>query len=224
MRLIYDLFSLLKSIIETILFIIRLLAERFLKTWSILFFVFIYALFINWNNIILTFTNFRTPEYILIKDYLALLLSLPVAIFIISIIFFYKFSEAIKTFLQNSRLTGLGGATIDRAQTQPTTTEENIDINEQRAEYYEFSYLNLFLVQNSKNALIWFYSQPNHSSTKNNFMNSYQLEGNFPNPQVEKETILNVLIQADLISRQDESFLISRKGEKFLRALGQGNT
>ena len=55
-------------------------------------------------------------------------------------------------------------------------------------------------------------------------VDSPKLPYGLDNPQVEKETILNVLIQADLISRQDESFLISRKGEKFLRALGQGNT
>lgn len=87
----------------------------------------------------------------------------------------------------------------------------------ERSELYEFAYLNLLLVQNSKIALVWFHSQPLNSSTKENFMAQYILPPQIINPIAEREAIFNVLLVNGLLEQNGALFKVSEKGMRFLK-------
>lgn len=90
----------------------------------------------------------------------------------------------------------------------------------ERAELFEFAFLNLNLVYNTKVALMWFYLQLDHSATKENFIALYILPPNISNPEIEKEAIFNALVVNQLIQQNGNMFQVTEKGERFLRYLG----
>ena len=87
----------------------------------------------------------------------------------------------------------------------------------ERAELYEFAYLFLYLVQNSKFALLWFYNQISNSSTKDNFTLQFPLQPQIINPITEKEAIFNALLVNGLLEQVGILFKTSEKGIKFLK-------
>jgi len=88
--------------------------------------------------------------------------------------------------------------------------------------FYEFSYLNLYLVYNSKLALWWFYVQNiNHSATKQIFILSFPLPEQIINPNIEKEAIFNALLSNGLIENvSSDLYRVTLKGEEFLKFIG----
>mgnify|MGYP001596312094 CR=1 FL=1 len=205
-------------------------------------------------------------EYIkIIKEFLEIILTWPVAFGVVSLIFIFKFSEEIRKFLNDIIYIKAGGveahrqSQVEQNQDLKEKIEENLEnegititqdqLNEledsiaylskekeekdkevlnkenlikyyqERAEVYEFNYLSNFLVNNSKQALLWFYKQYNYSSTKENFLLNFTLSFNIPNPSNEKEIIFNVLLVNQLIVLQNGLYVISEKGEKFLKYL-----
>ncbi len=87
----------------------------------------------------------------------------------------------------------------------------------ERAELYEFAYLSLYLVHNSKLTLLWFYYQPSNSSTKENFALQFVLPPQIINPIAEKEAIFNALLINSLIEQNGVLFKVSEKGVRFLK-------
>lgn len=87
----------------------------------------------------------------------------------------------------------------------------------ERSEIYEFAYLSLSLVYNTKLALRWFYLQVSNSSTKENFMAQFNLPGQIVNPWAEKEAIFNALLTNGLLEQIGSLFKVSEKGIRFLR-------
>lgn len=87
----------------------------------------------------------------------------------------------------------------------------------EKAELYEFAYLSLYLVHNSKLSLRWFYYQPTNSSTKENFILQFVLPPQIINPLGEKEAIFNALLVNGLIEQNEALFKVSEKGIRFLK-------
>lgn len=87
----------------------------------------------------------------------------------------------------------------------------------ERSELYEFAYLSLYLVANSKLALLWFFNQPSSSSTKENFIAQFILPPQIINPFAEKEAIFNALIVNGLLEQNGILFKVPEKGIKFLK-------
>lgn len=86
-------------------------------------------------------------------------------------------------------------------------------------QFYDFSYLNLYFVFNSKLALLWFYNQGlQHSSTKDLFSLTFPLPPQIQNSQIEKEAIFAVLTSNNLLNlTENGTYKISPKGEQFLK-------
>ena len=110
------------------------------------------------------------------------------------------------------------------------TTQQNEEIKNrdqllqyaiERAELYEFAFLQKMLVLNTQRALLWFYNQPKHSSTKGNFKSLYHLPKELPNHNDEKEAIFNSLLVYELliVNENPELYTVTVKGEKFLKAI-----
>ncbi len=116
------------------------------------------------------------------------------------------------------------GQTINNLEND--STQKNQKINEltalavqlnERAETFEFLYLNTFLVMNSKIALKhWF----KDGSTKDYFMSSYPLPEAIVDKNQELSAIFNVLLVNNLIEQVGEIFRINEKGKKFLEKIG----
>jgi len=200
----------------------------------------------------------------IIPEYFKAILSWPVAILILSLIFIFRFSEEIKEFLKHARFFKAGpveiesqaeiakvakskkhtrrinqdlqhrGVTLNEEQIKQLETEftklteessakdREIKNKEQlinyliyRSELYEFLYLSLFLVQNSKFVLLWFYSQV--GATKELFALNFQSSIVSP---LEREAIFNALLNNGLIELSGLSYKISEKGIRFLRFVG----
>lgn len=249
-------FYLLKKFFEEIFQIINLVAKRFLKPFWVIFFIVIYMAAKNWQAFFKAFSIFDLTEYELIRKYIETLTSLPIVILSLGLIFIFKFSNSIKTFLENSNLKQAGpfgfgqqqqapsskdiedkvaenleerGVTltaqqlqqIDKAfqekETQLANKDNVIKYLIERAELFEFAYLNSYLVFNSKTALLWIFLRP---TTRENFLANFSLPPQIFNPLAEKEAILNTLLINHLIESRDGLLLITDKGKRFLRYLG----
>ncbi len=91
-----------------------------------------------------------------------------------------------------------------------------VQLNE-RAEAFEFLYLNTILVMNSKIALKhWF----KDGSTKDYFMSSYPLPDSIVDKNQELSAIFNTILVNGLIEQAGEIFRVSEKGKKFLQKIG----
>lgn len=81
--------------------------------------------------------------------------------------------------------------------------------------FYMFSYLDLYLVFNSKGALLWFYNNPN--STKDMFKLQLYFPPQIVNHELEKETIFLALVSNYLIQKdQRDLYSITNIGRDFL--------
>lgn len=109
---------------------------------------------------------------------------------------------------------------------QIEATNETIKYLAIRSEIYEFAFLNLFLVPNSKLALSWIKTQGR--ITKDFFYTNFRLiqqglvQAYIPNAfRAEKENIFNALITNELIQIDGEIVTITPKGNRFLEFLNQ---
>lgn len=89
----------------------------------------------------------------------------------------------------------------------------------EKSELYEFAYLSLYLVTNSKHALLWFYNQTLNSSTKDNFIAQFIIPPQIINPAAERESIFNALLINGLLEQNGILFKVSEKGMKYLKYL-----
>jgi len=82
-----------------------------------------------------------------------------------------------------------------------------------------FLYLDIFLVPNTKSALMWFFN--NSSSTKSLFSTVFELPANIEDIDAQKEIIFNVLLNNALIIKSDsDQYMITDLGRDFLRHIG----
>ena len=80
---------------------------------------------------------------------------------------------------------------------------------------YMFSYLDLFLVYNSKSALLWFYNHP--WITKKYFVDNFELANVLIGQDNQKEIIFTVLLQNFLLVKDDRDlYTITNMGVDFL--------
>ena len=85
--------------------------------------------------------------------------------------------------------------------------------------FYMFSYFNLYLVANSKLALLWLYHKP--AKTKEMFKLSILVSPNVSSPDLEKEAIFNALLSNNLIFKDSRDlYSVSDIGRGFLTFLG----
>lgn len=85
--------------------------------------------------------------------------------------------------------------------------------------FYMFSYLSVYLVPNSKIALLWLYNNPN--STKDMFKLTVNLPLQILNPDLEREAIFNALVSHFLIVKDDRDlYMVSDLGREFLVFVG----
>jgi hypothetical protein len=83
------------------------------------------------------------------------------------------------------------------------------------SKFWFFSFLNIYLVHNTKRALMLFKDQP---MTKELFEQKFDLPQEIPNHELEKETIFNVLLMFKLIEKKsDDLYHITNTGEEFLK-------
>jgi len=86
-------------------------------------------------------------------------------------------------------------------------------------EFYRFSYLNLYLVHNSKLALGWFYIK--RAATKEFFILNFPLPPSIANQNAEKEAIFNALLFNRLIEPTGTGlYRVSIIGKRFLKFIG----
>jgi hypothetical protein len=221
----------LKQIIASFTAIIVIVVRHFLKPTWILLFICLYLFFSYWLNTLVILSKLTLDEWKLIRDYLEVFLSFPVVILILGISFLTIFREPIKTFLNNSRPSQLGPVGVEQSQTPspelpeahgtpatPAQDEEGI-INElvRRNELLEFHFLKLALVSHTQLALAWFYYQPEKTAVKNLFLTNFELPAYITNVTVEKEAVLNALVQAGLLEQDLNTLRVTQKGENFLR-------
>lgn len=154
----------------------------------------------------------------IIPRYLEILISWPMAISVVGLFFFMNFKEEIKDFLINMKSFKAGAFEATRQGAGDIVKNERSVPTEpvEKAEFFEFEYLKLALVQNSKFAVWWFYNYPSHSSTRENFMSSFSLPSEI-NTVGEKEAIFTILLSTGLIKEKGTLFEVSDKGEKFLK-------
>ena len=126
-------------------------------------------------------------------------------------------------YFSDEQITQLGQA-INNLENDTTQKQQKINelttlavqLNE-KAETFEFLYLNNLLVINTKIALKhWF----KDGSTKDYFMSSYPLPDTVADKNQELSAIFNVLLVNGLIEQGGEIFKISQKGKKFLEKIG----
>lgn len=86
---------------------------------------------------------------------------------------------------------------------------------------YDFKYLDLYLVFNSKTALLWFYNLRSKPVTKEFFLLSFELPPTLEKQSLEKEAIFSVLVSENLIEKSGKGLCqITQKGIDFLRFIG----
>lgn len=96
--------------------------------------------------------------------------------------------------------------------------EKEITALHQQVKFWFFSYLNLYLVYNSKVALLTFKNFP---MSKEAFKKLFYLPPEIPNPEKEKEIIFSTLSQFKLIEEKGNGvYFISLLGEEFLKFIG----
>lgn len=134
-----------------------------------------------------------------------------------------KISHPGGKYFSDEQIAQLGQA-INNLEADSTQKEKKINeltnlavqLNE-RAETFEFLFLNTLLVMNSKIALKhWF----KDGSTKDYFMSSYPLPDTVADKHQELSAIFNTLLVNGLIEQSGEIFKVSEKGKKFLQKIG----
>lgn len=180
------------------------------------------------------------------KVIISIFTSLPVPVSLVMIVFLFLFRNQIGYFIAN-KMTKMGPSGIEgesgevqlkesdqvrvekskEADTQLELQAKEKDLEAyksivqdllKRVRIYEFAYLNLFLVHNSKFALWWFYQQA--SITKEVFINTFPIPPEITDAEAQKEIIFSVLLSNELIVCQNSLCLITDKGKDFLRHIG----
>jgi hypothetical protein len=110
---------------------------------------------------------------------------------------------------------------VQVATTESQNKDEMIKYLAERAELFEFAYLNYYLVFNTKQTLLWFNNIPLKTSTKENFLYGCFLQIQVPNIIAEKEAIFSTLLVNNLLQITDQqTYKITEKGERFLKYVG----
>ena len=162
----------------------------------------------------------------LVKEYLSVILSRPIAILVIGMYFLIRFREPINSFLTRMKSIKYWGVEVWTSQTaeiskdtkmkQPKKylkeikeirgkNDENkklIDYLINESKFYKFAYLDLFLVWKSKKSLLWFYDT--WSATKDNYIENFpeyfnKIDNSYFVEKKELEIIYNVLLSHELI-------------------------
>ena len=176
-------------------------------------------------------TNINNVDKIL--ELLKILISWPLlGIFIFSI-FLFKFYDGINEFLCTHKITGAAGVTLAEKQISETitsvaaenspaitanlvTVSASAELSAQKviSENWNFKYLSVFFVENTKKILKWFYETKNDSMiTKENLEKIWwpMLGDNF-------STTIDVLLKNNTISLNTAGeYKITELGEKFLK-------
>ena len=86
---------------------------------------------------------------------------------------------------------------------------------------YDFKYLDLYLVFNTKTALLWFYNLKQKPVTKDFFMLGFELPPLLKNHKLEREAIFGALLGEGLIEKTGKGlYQITKKGADFLQFIG----
>lgn len=182
-------------------------------------------------------------DWVLIKDYLAVILTWPTAILTLGLIFIYKFNNSIKIFLEKINYLKAPGVELSQQQSispSPPSQDQQNDqqivenlsadktnegitltpeqLNDLAAafEKIEFKYLALHLVQNTVFALLSISTSP---ITKDYFLQAFQLPSQIINPNLERQAIINELLSNELVV-ENSLLKITEKGNRFLRFMG----
>jgi hypothetical protein len=107
----------------------------------------------------------------------------------------------------------------DLLETNRLLIKKNEELNK-LVKLWFFNFLNVFLVYNTKQALLFF--KMNGPMTKELFKKKFYLPPIIPDHELEKETIFNVLLTYRLIelNKEDSLYHITSLGEEFLKFVG----
>ena len=107
--------------------------------------------------------------------------------------------------------------TIDEQNQELEDAEAAVGALLELKETYEFAYLNLYLVDRTKQALLLLYQLG--SSTKELFAKSIAFDESVTDPELEREAICSALLAHELVevSSSDSLYTPSDKGERFLK-------
>lgn len=199
---------------------------------------------------VLAITNYITVAYwfghlnwVLIKDYLAIIIAMPVALLVLGLVFMHKFTDSIGEFLKKiDRLKAPGGFEVSQQQsTTPPVPNADTDqkavedleskvddgsvtLTKQEAEQYialietmDFRFLNLHLVQNTKDALRL---MTRTEVPKAAFLQVYQVPQQVIDQVGERQAILNALSEAGLMYEDNNVLKVTDKGMRFLAFIG----
>lgn len=155
-----------------------------------------------------------------------LLLSWPVLTTVLIIIAFRSYSKEIRKFL--GEVTNLKFGTFEAGQRQPVPPGNNYHESKTQAaglsdsqneiKLWQFKYLSLYLVPNSKYALSWISQQGGVVPLK--FYTDFNLAYNPPNNTAEKQAILNALHSEGLITINTAMIQVTPLGQEFLKFAG----
>lgn len=162
----------------------------------------VYNIFINKFNL--------KPLLFIFDEYIKLILvSWPAVVLLIVFLFIYIFNNEISSFINNIWKIKWGNfEASQREKDQTLETETTL------SESSDFENLNSFLVPNSKFSLVWF---NNNTSTQDNYVANYRLQGQLVDPIAEKQVIFSVLLANKLIEADGILFKASKKGQRFLK-------
>ena len=90
-----------------------------------------------------------------------------------------------------------------------------------RSEFFEFQYLNQFLAEHTKIALLFLNQEKR--VTKELFMQKIYVPENISDKNLERAAVLNALITNELVQEKNSVISISEKGEKYLDFIGVKN-
>ncbi len=182
----------------------------------------------------------RIIDWRLLKDYIALVVTWPVAVLVIGIMFISRFENSIRIFLEKidrfkapgvelsqQQSTTVGGGKVEEKAVENletkandgsvTLTKEQIDQLVSMYEEMDFKFLNLHLVQNTKIAL---QTITQIEARKTIFLQAYQVPSHVANPIVERQAILSTLTEAGLIDENNDILKVTEKGLRFLNFIG----
>lgn len=177
-------------------------------------------------------------DWVLIKDYLVVIVAWPVAVLVLGLIFMHKFSDSIRDFLRKMDRFKVPGVEVSQQQstTPPapndekeqktveelesktddgslTLTKQQVDELVRVVETMDFRFLNLHLVQNTKNVLRLIAQVVVKKSV---FLQSYLLPPQITDQVAERQAILDALFEAQLIEEENDVLKATDKGVRFL--------
>lgn len=171
------------------------------------------------------FEILQQREFVL--EILKMLLNWPVTGAVLVLYFLRVFKKPVEELLQGLYLSKLGPAAFSPRQSeQPPQVGDEASHKAGAAmvteeQNYEFLYLSSFLVENSKNALLWL-SKVVNGATREHFMNYITVPANLilaADQLREKQAIFSVLMANNLIEEKDGLVKVTSKAKSFLKFL-----